>query len=56
MLGEKIKALRAILSKEGKIEELKSLEQEIQKFSNKNINRDLIPAQVKSLKNLLNSH
>lgn len=53
---EKIKALRAILSKEGKIEELKSLEQEIQKFSNKNINRDLIPAQVKSLKNLLNSH
>jgi len=53
---EKIKALRAILSKDGKTEELKTLEQEIQKFSNKNINRDLIPAQVKSLKNLLNSH
>lgn len=53
---EKIKAMRAILTKEGKTEQLKTLEQEIQKFSNKNINRDLIPSQVKSLKNLLNSH
>lgn len=53
-LVEKIKALRIILSKDGKHDDLKKLEQEIQKFSNKNINRNLIPEQVKSLKNLVN--
>lgn len=52
---EKIKALRTQLSKEGKTEQLNKLETELQKFSNKNINRDLIHMQVKSLKNLLNS-
>jgi len=52
---EKIKALRTQLSQEGKTEQLNKLEIELQKFSNKNINRDLIPTQVKNLKNLLNS-
>lgn len=52
---EKIKALRASLRKHGKHEQLMQLDNEIQKFSNKDINRDFIPEQVKSLKNLLNS-
>ncbi|NGM72425.1 DUF4091 domain-containing protein [Sphingobacterium sp. SGL-16] len=52
---EKIKALRLSLTQKGKTEQLKNLEEQIQQFTNKNINRDLIPSQVKSLKNLLNS-
>lgn len=52
---EKIKALRNILSKEDKKEDLQKLQNEIEMFGNKNINRNLIPSQVKSLKNLLNS-
>ncbi|MCA5005739.1 DUF4091 domain-containing protein [Sphingobacterium bovistauri] len=52
---EKIKVLRKKLAKQGKSQELQKLENEIQKFGNKNINRNLIPTQVKSLKNLVNS-
>ena len=52
---EKIKALRATLTQQGKTEQLQKLNEEVQKFTDKNINRDLIPTQVKSLKNLVNS-
>ena len=52
---EKIKSLRVSLAKAGKSAQLSQLEEEVKKFGNKNINRNLIPSQVKSLKNLLNS-
>ena len=52
---EKIKAIRTRLSNQGNQEHLNQLNKEIQHFSNKDINRDLIPQQVKKLKNLLNS-
>lgn len=52
---EKIKAIRTRLSNQGNQEHLNQLNKEIQHFSNKDINRDLIPQQVKNLKNLLNS-
>ena len=52
---EKIKALRKMLSENGKKQELENLEIELQTFGNKNINRALIPAQVKALKARINS-
>lgn len=50
---EKIKNLRKEYENNPRM--LKSLEDEIKKFSNKDVKRDLIPMQVKSLKKSLNS-
>jgi hypothetical protein len=52
---EKIRIIRTKLQATGKTTELNELNQHIKNFSNKNINRESIPSQVKSAKNFLNS-
>ena len=54
-LVEKIKMLKKSLKTNGKEKELTTLNLALESFSNKNINRDLIPEKVKSLKKLVNS-
>lgn len=52
---EKIRIIRAQLTAQNKTAELKELDQHIKNFSNKNINREMIPSQVKNAKKFLNS-
>lgn len=52
---EKIRIIRANLTAQNKTAELEALNRHIQNFSNKNINRELIPSQVNSAKKFLNS-
>lgn len=52
---EKIRIIRAQLTAQNKTAELEELGKHIKNFSNKNINREMIPAQVKNAKNFLNS-
>jgi len=52
---EKIRIIRQKLTAEGKTEALNTLNKHIQNFSNKKINRELIPEQVKNAKKFLNS-
>lgn len=52
---EKIRFLRQELAKQGNHTALQQMDQTLKTFSNKNINKDLISTQVKTLINLLNS-
>ncbi|NGM60709.1 DUF4091 domain-containing protein [Sphingobacterium sp. SGG-5] len=52
---EKIRIIRQELTAQGRTAELHTLNQHIQQFSNKNINRKSIPKHVKSAKKFLNS-
>ena len=52
---EKIRVLREEWTKQGKTDKIKALDQALNAFSNKNINKELISSQVKSMINLLNS-